>query len=54
MYSIASIKTVAAAGNAARKSIFQESPQDEENNIFEADALSIILFKVNEKNNSMR
>jgi hypothetical protein len=46
MYSIASMKTAAAAGNAARKSTcFQESPQDEKNSSFEEDALSIILFK---------
>jgi hypothetical protein len=44
MYRIASIKTVVAAGNAARKSTFRESPQDEENSIFEASALSIFLF----------
>jgi hypothetical protein len=47
--SIASIKTVAAAGNAARKSTFRESPQDEENSIFEADALSIFLFRIHPK-----
>jgi len=52
MYSKAPIKTVAAAGNAARKSIFQESPQDEENSIFEKAALSIILFKNFTKNDS--
>ena len=52
MFSIASIKTVVAAGNAARKSTFQESPQDEENSIFEADALSIFLFKTSRKINS--
>jgi hypothetical protein len=45
MYSIAPIKTIAAAGNAARKSTFQESPQDEENSIFDEDTLSIFLFK---------
>jgi hypothetical protein len=43
--SIASIKNLVAAGNAARKSTFQESSQDEENSIFEEDDLSIILFK---------